>query len=174
MSKETARIKRVLSEMGSLIKYKNQWCVGEFNLNYQRYRETLNLLLKNVSEGAEILDVGCSPGYLTFAMHKLGFKVQGVDLNPNQCIKEIRESGIAIKRCNLDNEPLPFEKECFDAVVFTEVIEHLNPWRINSVLQEIKRVLKPYGMLILSTPNLAALENRLFLLIGGIRYLGGE
>jgi predicted SAM-dependent methyltransferase len=52
-------------------------------------------------------------------------------------------------------------------------LEHLKYYYIDNALNEIKRVLKRKGLLILSTPNLASLENRLFLLLGGSPYLGG-
>jgi len=65
---------------------------------------------------------------------------------------------------NLNEESLPFPSNKFDLVTCLEVIEHLyNP---DNIISEIYRVLKPTGMLILSTPNLSALTNRLLLLFG--------
>lgn len=59
---------------------------------------------------------------------------------------------------NIEEDPFPFENEEFDVVLFCEIIEHLliNPV---AVLKEIKRVLKPNGTLILTTPNVSRLEN---------------
>lgn len=59
---------------------------------------------------------------------------------------------------NIEEDPFPFESEEFDVVLFCEIIEHLlmNPV---AVLKEIKRVLKPNGSLILTTPNVSRLEN---------------
>lgn len=59
---------------------------------------------------------------------------------------------------NIEEEPFPFETEEFDVILFCEIIEHLliNPV---AVLKEIKRVLKPNGTLILTTPNVSRLEN---------------
>lgn len=59
---------------------------------------------------------------------------------------------------NIEEEQFPFAKEEFDIVLFCEIIEHLliNPV---AVLKEIKRVLKPNGTLILTTPNVSRLEN---------------
>lgn len=59
---------------------------------------------------------------------------------------------------NIENDTFPYADGEFDAVIFAEIIEHL----LNDpcmVLREIKRVLKPNGTLILTTPNVARLEN---------------
>jgi len=55
----------------------------------------------------------------------------------------------------LDNGILPFEDDRFDAVIFTEVLEHLNI-HPQKILCEIARVLKPGGCVILSTPNVSS------------------
>lgn len=62
------------------------------------------------------------------------------------------------KNFNVENEPFPYADGEFDVVVFAEIIEHLlsDPCK---VLREIKRVLKPEGTLIVTTPNVARLEN---------------
>ncbi|MBD1905969.1 class I SAM-dependent methyltransferase [Funiculus sociatus GB2-A5] len=59
---------------------------------------------------------------------------------------------------NIEEDPFPFKNGEFDIVLFCEIIEHLlmNPV---AVLKEIKRVLKPNGALILTTPNVSRLEN---------------
>lgn len=59
---------------------------------------------------------------------------------------------------NIEEEPFPFESEQFDLVLCCEIIEHLlmDP---AAVIQKIKRVLKPGGTLILTTPNVSRLEN---------------
>jgi predicted SAM-dependent methyltransferase len=59
---------------------------------------------------------------------------------------------------NVENDLFPYEDGEFDLVIFAEIIEHLlnDPCK---VLREIKRVLKPSGTLILTTPNVARLEN---------------
>lgn len=59
---------------------------------------------------------------------------------------------------NIEEEKFPFDDAEFDVVLFCEIIEHLlmNPV---AVLKEIKRILKPNGALILTTPNVSRLEN---------------
>jgi SAM-dependent methyltransferase len=59
---------------------------------------------------------------------------------------------------NIEGTRFPFRDAEFDVVLFCEIIEHLFADPL-SVLKEIKRVLKPGGTLILTTPNAARLEN---------------
>jgi len=58
----------------------------------------------------------------------------------------------------VENDDFPYPDGEFDVVIFAEIIEHLlnDPCK---VLREIRRVLKPGGTLLLTTPNVARLEN---------------
>lgn len=66
---------------------------------------------------------------------------------------------------NIEDESFPFSAACFDLVLFCEVIEHLQSDPVK-VLREIKRILKPGGHLILTTPNVSRLENVARMLAG--------
>lgn len=60
--------------------------------------------------------------------------------------------------------PLPFKKEFADIVIAGEILEHLNnPFNF---LLEIKRILKPKGELVLTTPNTVDLKSRIKVLFG--------
>jgi SAM-dependent methyltransferase len=66
---------------------------------------------------------------------------------------------------NVENDIFPYPSESFDVVIFAEIIEHLlnDPCK---VLREVKRVLKAGGTMILTTPNVARLENVARLIAG--------
>lgn len=65
-----------------------------------------------------------------------------------------------------DGHALPFRGGSFDFVIATEVIEHVrHPFKF---LREIKRVLKPSGRVLLSTPNVAIPVNRVALAVFGV------
>ncbi|HBB35124.1 MAG TPA: SAM-dependent methyltransferase [Cyanobacteria bacterium UBA8803] len=59
---------------------------------------------------------------------------------------------------NIENDSFPFRDEEFDVVLFCEIIEHLLIDPI-AALKEIKRILKPKGVLVITTPNVNRLEN---------------
>lgn len=66
---------------------------------------------------------------------------------------------------------LPYDDNFFDAITFTEVIEHLEDHR--KILKEINRVLKKDGVLIVTTPNILNLKSRVrFFLVGFYNLFG--
>jgi ubiquinone/menaquinone biosynthesis C-methylase UbiE len=75
-----------------------------------------------------------------------------------------RKNGINCYQLDVDEKDLPFEDNFFDAVTALEFIEHL--FDPDHFLDEAYRVLKPNGLFILSTPNLASIHNRIALLFG--------
>src|SRR5262249_51796080 len=77
-----------------------------------------------------------------------------------------RRLGLTVIRAGVDPPGLPFAAESADVVIMSELIEHLVD--TDSALDEVFRVLRPGGSLLLSTPNLAAWYNR------GLGALGGQ
>jgi len=71
---------------------------------------------------------------------------------------EIENYDFDFLNINVEAETLPFEEGTFDIVIFCEVIEHLTNDPMKALLN-LKRVLKKDGLMILSTPNVARLEN---------------
>jgi 2-polyprenyl-3-methyl-5-hydroxy-6-metoxy-1,4-benzoquinol methylase len=69
-----------------------------------------------------------------------------------------------VKTCDLNVDTLPWDDDFFDVIICSEIIEHI--FDTDRLLEQIKRVLKPSGTLIISTPNLASFFNRLFILFG--------
>ncbi len=70
---------------------------------------------------------------------------------------------------NCEQDRFPFEDATFDVVLFCEILEHLQLDPVRVIL-EIKRVLKPGGHLVLTTPNVARLENVARLIAGANVY----
>ncbi|KOU56862.1 SAM-dependent methyltransferase [Streptomyces sp. MMG1533] len=112
-----------------------------------------------------ILDIGCGDGTAAATAAPLlpGHRIIGVDWSQD-ALKRARAHLTYAIRGELTGDGLPFGTGSADAVLFSEVIEHLvDP---DAALDEIRRVLRPGGHLMLSTPNLAAWYNRALLLAG--------
>lgn len=104
--------------------------------------------------GARVLDAPCGDAAaLTRALRKQGFDAVGADIDPRAAV----HLGEAFVKTNLDAS-LPWPDECFQAVISTEGIEHLE--NHYSFLRELHRILKPGGALLLTTPNITALRSR--------------
>ncbi len=97
-----------------------------------------------------LLEVGCSSGYLTHRLRGKAERAFGVDIN-FRALTDGRSRHPSVPVACSDAEHLPFAESSFDAIVMLEVVEHARSDR--AALAEIRRVLKPGGILILSTPH---------------------
>jgi 2-polyprenyl-3-methyl-5-hydroxy-6-metoxy-1,4-benzoquinol methylase len=140
--------------------------VKYFETSRPRYEYTLALALAR--SGGRVLDVGCSPGHLAMGLVKAGFEVQGIDLNPAWLAKYARgwAERLRIIHIDIEKDSMPFASASFDLVIFTEVLEHIAITDPCVVLGEIRRVLRPGGAMVLSTPNVANLSNVVALIRG--------
>ncbi len=116
------------------------------------------------SKPLRVLDIGTTPFTFFVKRGYPQYEVWSLDLTTHMR-DECAAQGVRFATCNLDDDPMPFEGEFFDVVIFTEVLEHI--FRPPSeVLRETARILREGGKLILSVPNIADLKNRLKLLLG--------
>ena len=76
------------------------------------------------------------------------------------------QAGIDVKECDVSREPLPYPDNTFDLVTATDLIEHFTV-SSRRFFAEVARVLKPGGMLVTGCPNVANLQNRFKILLGG-------
>jgi SAM-dependent methyltransferase len=123
--------------------------------------ERIPLLVAAIGRGKRVLDLGCRSGALT--RHFLdGNTVVGLDVDPS-ALEKAASLGIEPVQANVE-EPLPFEDASFDAVVAGELFEHLQfP---DALVGEIRRVLRPGGVLAGSVPNAFRVQSRLRFLRG--------
>jgi len=112
-----------------------------------RYRFAAELAM-----GKDVLDVACGEGYGSDFLARAARSVVGVDIAP----EVIAHARTHYGRPGLEfavgsAAELPFEDASFDLVVSFETIEHHD--RHVEMLAEIKRVLRPDGLLVISSPN---------------------
>lgn len=96
----------------------------------------------------KILDAGCGTGFLAKKMEELG-QVRAVDIS-EEALRFAHKYGIRVKKASITS--LPFKANFFDLVVCIDVIYHQMVEDDSRALDEILRVLKPGGILILRVP----------------------
>ena len=102
--------------------------------------------------GASVLDIGCGAGYGTFELAQSGRSAVGIDIS----LEAVAYSRAHYGQPNLSfvaasAAAVPFADSSFELVTGFEVIEHLADWR--GLLGEARRVLRPEGVFLVSTPN---------------------
>lgn len=106
------------------------------------------------TEGKTILDCGCGRGYYLKMLRHLGnARLAGIDvelpyLRKARC-NTARLPGVTIANASIYE--LPFPDAAFDAVILSEVLEHVE--READGLAEVRRVLKPGGLAIVTVPH---------------------
>jgi ubiquinone/menaquinone biosynthesis C-methylase UbiE len=113
--------------------------------------------------GSRVLDVGSAWGFNVMALGRMGFHATGVDLIPVQFVvgqRIAQHNGVAFDVAGADASALPFGDASFDFVTMVETFEHIYNDDRPRALAECRRVLRPHGRLVLSTPNHASLVER--------------
>lgn len=110
------------------------------------------LLAQEIAQGKIVLDIASGEGYGSALLAEKATKVIGVDISPD-AIKyaqnRYKSDNLVFKIGSCVDIPLP--NSIFDLVVSFETLEHVE--QHNDMLKEIKRVLKPNGIIIISTPD---------------------
>ncbi|OQP48862.1 hypothetical protein A4D02_07240 [Niastella koreensis] len=114
-------------------------------------------------QNKSVLDIACGEGYGTALIGKYAQKAVGVDID-DTCIQwgtqhyAAANNKLEFKKGTVDN--IPLADNSVDVVVSFETIEHLDAAIQQRFMAEVKRVLHPDGILIISTPNTANYSER--------------
>lgn len=97
----------------------------------------------------KILDVGCGTGMLMKELRQRGYFVCGIE-NNRLAIEFCKKRGLEeIKTCDLENN-LTIDDNSFEVVTCLDVLEHIE--NDENLLKEFRRIIKPFGFLILTLP----------------------
>lgn len=119
----------------------------------------------DLSRGARVVDIGCGSGAMLLKLAALDYTaLHGIDI----VRPPVERAGLEFSACDLDKLETRFDNESVDLIVSVEVFEHIE--NLGSLLQELSRVLKPDGRMLITTPNVHSVEARLrYLLLGELK-----
>lgn len=123
----------------------------------ERYAAAQAAYVETLTSRGRLLDVGCGTGLFLEAASARGWEVAGVELSMTAAAEARRRVGERVAVGTL--EEAKFSDDTFDVVTLWEVIEHV-PQPVK-LLSEVRRVLRPGGVLLLSTPNGRSLFHRI-------------
>ena len=125
------------------------WAAVPPDAEPERFALRRDWLLARVSPGDKVLDLGCGAGEFAAALGAHEAIAVAVDAAP-EAVRRAKERGVDALLVKPD-APLPFTEAQFDAVWIGETLEHL----VDPVgaLHEVRRVLRPRGRLLATTPD---------------------
>jgi 2-polyprenyl-3-methyl-5-hydroxy-6-metoxy-1,4-benzoquinol methylase len=136
---------------------------NSYPIGYNSYSEITRIRINQLLDGFEVyrkknklLDVGCGPGLFLIEAKKRGWEVYGTEFTDKQ-ISYLNEKGIKTSLGKLTE--FSFEKEMFDVIISSEVIEHINNPQVEITL--FHSFLRKGGLTYITTPNFNAIERYL-------------
>ncbi|MCW5978484.1 MAG: class I SAM-dependent methyltransferase [Bryobacteraceae bacterium] len=133
-----------------------RWSYWEHTLaNFQRstdhIRSQVLLRLLPRRTAAVVADIGCGDGHLSWLLLSRGYRPLSLDLSFQRLLKTRVPERARLLTIQANCESVPLSEASCDAVVLSEIIEHLElPER---AIREAARILKPAGRLVISVPH---------------------
>jgi SAM-dependent methyltransferase len=127
-----------------------------FELHAAMLRRLERLFLAHIAPGARVLDAGCGRSLFTEIGRAWPFAIVAADVD-HDLLRSRKAEHPEVRWVVGEAHPLPFRTGGFDALFAGELIEHLADPRAG--VAEFRRVLRPGGTLILTTPNRLRLAN---------------
>jgi SAM-dependent methyltransferase len=130
----------------------------EMGTGLGRQRRELRTMFIGKAGPGRLLEVGSGSGRFLNRMRKAGWTVEGIDFDPVAASRARERFGIPVAIGSLPDLRYPEGK--YDVVAMSQVIEHVpDP---AALLKECRRVLRPGGRLVLSTPNARSVAHRVY------------
>ncbi|MBI2541621.1 class I SAM-dependent methyltransferase [Candidatus Woesearchaeota archaeon] len=123
-------------------------------------RATFSRRLKRINKlcrKGRLLDIGCAFGFFLELARDDGWDAKGIEISEHAY--KYAKNVLKLPVFNKTLEKAEFKQNSFDAVTIFDVIEHLPDPK--SMLKEIRKILKPNGLLAITTPNIGSIAARL-------------
>ena len=131
--------------------------IKDWSIEYLKNKDNIKILDIGLGEGNDLLNIKASLN------NSKNIEFYGVETYEPYLIKA-REMGIEVFQVDIERERVPIDNNFFDIVIANQVLEHTKEWYF--IIDEINRILKLNGILIIGVPNLASWHERLNLLFG--------
>ncbi len=125
--------------------------------SYLKTAESQVSIVQKYATGKRILDIGCAQGFFLYNASKAGYTTKGIEISQDAATYAVKEFGLDIEAKSF--EEIRFPENYFDAVTLWQVLEHV-PYPL-TVLREAHRILKPEGLLVVSTPNIEGIPAKI-------------
>lgn len=122
-----------------------------FSPHVRQARRQAHFYVDMFPRGALILELGFGQGYFLEAAQSAGLRAIGIDRDP-ALVRSATQRGLEARHGDV-REVTRIVPEQVDGVFASHLIEHLHPDEVRAVLAMLSQVVKPGGILILSTPN---------------------
>lgn len=124
----------------------------EYKSFFEKHLAVYEFTKKFINLQNIVLDNGCGTGYGAFLLAPFVSKIIGTDISSDAICKakqKYQHKNLCFEI--MDAQNLKFANDNFDLICSFQVIEHIE--KIDLYLNEMKRVIKPNGMIVISTPN---------------------
>src|SRR5215208_7866465 len=155
------RLRIVYRDAASGAEYLNEYtALMEEPTNRLRIRAVMEHLPRVLADGGRVLDVACGGGAYRHAWargaERNGLQAYGLDRQPN-CVWGFRHAVPGARAVLADAARPPFRAGTFDVALAMDIVEHLED--DSAFLDEMRRLLRPGGWLLVFTQNSLSLEN---------------
>ena len=117
-------------------------------------RHYVELVIRYAPPNSKILDLGCGNGISARLLNKAGYDVIGTDISPLFLDEAKNWENEKLRYQVCDVLELPYDDGSFDVICSNELIEHLPD--VETALNEMVRVVRKGGRIVLSGPNLCS------------------
>jgi ubiquinone/menaquinone biosynthesis C-methylase UbiE len=131
-----------------------------------------NNLIPAPHRNGRLLDIGCG-SFPLFLSQTVFREKHGIDRVPHAARENCRGRGIHLVNQDLERDPcLPYPDKSFTVVTMLAVFEHVKPEQLTMLVSEVRRVLEPGGLYVMTTP--ASWTGRLLKLMARMRLVSSE